>query len=81
MRPNQTFDWRKLPVAVIQELHFPALTTEQATDVRQALTDAFWYWFDRHRNDVVFTTKVWFIRINVTVGQLEAVFVKVFGPR
>lgn len=39
----------------------------------------FWSWFESHKDDTVITVGILFFKFKVTVGDLEGLFVKLFG--
>lgn len=47
--------------------------------MKSALTSAFWLFFHNNQNYKI-SVKKWFISVSVTIGQLEPLFVLLFGP-
>ena len=42
--------------------------------------DPFWGWFAGHKDDTVLFVGILFFKFKITVGDLEGLFVKLFGP-
>jgi hypothetical protein len=51
------------------------------SEISPVLKTFFWSWFATHQDATVLKKKVLFFSLNITVGQLEPLFVMLFGPR
>lgn len=48
-------------------------------DVLRLAAPAFWAWYPDHVDDVVLNRRVWFVTVDITVGELRPLFVLLFG--
>jgi hypothetical protein len=55
-----------------------AMTTD-VTRVQSLVNEKGWQWFRAHQNDVIFSKRVVFFTVNITINQLRPLFESMFG--
>lgn len=48
--------------------------------VRQMMNQAVWAWFNDHKDDVIFTKKVFFFSVTLRVRDIRLVIERIAGP-
>lgn len=68
-------------MAALDEINTQELEPETTSDiVKDAISKLFWSWYHANLDRPVTTVKVWFIRKQVRVKDLKAIFELLFGP-
>lgn len=67
-------------MAVVNEVDFSrgSILADQSF-IRELVAEAFWKWYVSNTYMKITTIKIWFIRKDVYVGDLESLFVLLFG--
>lgn len=68
-------------MAAINEVDFSrASILGDQSFIRELVAEAFWKWYMMNTHVRITTIRIWFIRKDVFVGDLESLFALLFGP-